>query len=83
MPVPLGIYKVVDVDEYVIGCESEGMFLTSEILDADDIEDLITEYFSLYDYELTPERARPIEDFSYVQPEKWVEIARLTEDDDS
>lgn len=75
MAMPLGIYKVIGVDEYVVGAEQGGLFVTSEVLDAEDVEDLIMEEMLLEDYELDAERARPASDFEHIPHARWVEIA--------
>lgn len=75
MTLPPGIYRINGVDEYVVGAEAGGMFMTSEILDSDDIEDLITGEMDLVDYDLSTERAKTIAAVTLVPYEKWPEIA--------
>lgn len=75
MTLPAGIYRINGVDEYVVAAESGGMFMTSEILDADDIEELIAGNMDLIDYELSSERSRDVTNFTLVPYEKWAEIA--------
>lgn len=70
-----GIYKINGTDDYVVGAELGGMFMTSETLDSDDIEELIAGNMELADYELSSERRRGISEFTFVPYEKWAEIA--------
>ena len=75
MTVQPGIYRINGAEEYVVASEVGGMFLTSELLDSDDIEDLITGGMKLADYALSTERTKAISDFTFVPYEKWAEIA--------
>lgn len=70
-----GICGIDGTDEYVVGAEVGGMFMTSEILDSDNIEDLITGEMDLVDYDLSTERAKTIAAVTFVPYEKWPEIA--------
>ena len=72
---PLGIYRVIDTDDYVVGAELGGMFMTSEVLSPDDVEDMIIGNMDLSDYHLTDERDKAITQFEEVPYEKWAEIA--------
>lgn len=75
MPLSPGIYKIDSTDDYVVGAELGGMFMTSEVLDADDIQELIAGDMELADYDLTDERGRGVAAFTLVPYEKWAEIA--------
>ena len=70
-----GIYEVTGRREYVVGAEVGGIFMVSEILDADDIEDLITNGLVVSDYDLSSDRAQAVPTFREVPYEKWAEIA--------
>lgn len=69
-----GIYRVSGTDDHVVGAELGGMFMTSELLNAEDVEDLITGAISLLDCVLTDERNRAVVEFELIPYEKWVEI---------
>lgn len=74
MSIPPGIYRVDGTDEYVVAAEAGGMFMTSETLDSEDIEELISGQMDLTDYALSSERARPVSKFTLIPYEKWIEI---------
>lgn len=72
---PLGIYQIANTQEFVVAEERGGMFMTSETLDIDDISDLAMGQMESSDYELTPERSRPVHDFTEIPFEAWADIA--------
>ena len=70
-----GIYEISGERKYVVGAEVGGIFMVSETLDADDIEDLITNGLVVSDYDLSSDRAQAVPTFREVPYEKWAEIA--------